>query len=224
MNNSNLLLFLIILCILSMLIVSKVLYSISYLKNELRELTDELHQKESIIKSKNAIIASLRKSNHDNIKHMNLLNEIDRSISDIGVLQNVLHNYIVVCKKYKIDYKYVIDNNIKTKFISYVDLNTIISNIIDNSIKVLNSIEQNNKYIRVNIFEDGIEYCIKILNNGPIIENTEDIFQSGYTTSHENGHGFGLALVRESVDKYNGRIIVESNVITTSFTVIFPKF
>ena len=42
-------------------------------------------------------------------------------------------------------------------------------------------------------------------DNGPGILHPERIFERGYTTKAES-RGYGLALVREQVEKYQGRI------------------
>ncbi|WAW14503.1 sensor histidine kinase [Peptostreptococcus equinus] len=194
------------------------------MNNELKEIEEELNQKERLLKNKNSLIMELRKSNHDNKKNITLLNRLEENYDDIDLLEKILNSYQEICDKERINYSYSIDNNIKSKFIPYLDFNIIITNLIDNSINALEKIKKDFSYIRVNIFEDDIETCINIINNGPEIKNTNDIFHMGTSSSLDNSHGFGMNLVKEVIEKHNGSMIVNSNSLHTSFTVILPKF
>ena len=56
-------------------------------------------------------------------------------------------------------------------------------------------------------------YLFKIKNTGPKIHEKEQFFKLGYTTkSKETGEirGQGLFIVKEVVNKYNGKITIES--------------
>ena len=68
---------------------------------------------------------------------------------------------------------------------------------------------------------------IKIQNNGPKIEDEiiGKIFNAGFTTKKDicKDHGFGLAIVKEIIEKHKGSVAVESNTEITEFTLKIPK-
>ena len=69
----------------------------------------------------------------------------------------------------------------------------------------------------------GVSF-LTVENNGPEIPKAQrrDIFLPGFTTKSE-GHGNGLGIVTELVEKYSGTICVESNPQRTCFSCTIPK-
>ncbi|NGT62269.1 ATP-binding protein, partial [Clostridium perfringens] len=69
-------------------------------------------------------------------------------------------------------------------------------------------------------------FVLKIQNNGPEIPDKilNKIFDSGFTTKEnkESNNGFGLAIVKELVESYNGKIQVSSTDEFTEFTIYLP--
>ncbi len=219
----------IILMLISMLVT--LLMVVMYLNNiglreEVDSLNDELVYKEKMIQDRESRILELRKINHDNRKHINLLNSIDsKYVKRKNKISLIAESLEDLCKNNNIDYRYIISNE-NFIDIAYSDLNSILVNIVENAINSISSFgEYKNKhnYIRLNSYEDNIIFCIEIINNGPKIENTRGIFVEGFSSSGESGRGFGLTIVKELVEKYNGNIFVNSNEINTTFTIIFLK-
>ncbi|MBE6047129.1 MAG: ATP-binding protein [Clostridium sp.] len=66
---------------------------------------------------------------------------------------------------------------------------------------------------------------ILIQNDGPQIPKDAllNIFKTGFTTKDntEKGHGFGLSIVKELVEKYDGQISVASSKELTEFRIVF---
>ncbi|GAB6168417.1 hypothetical protein JCM1393_08770 [Clostridium carnis] len=104
--------------------------------------------------------------------------------------------------------------------ISELELQSIISNIVSNSIRALDGkgLITARTYIRF----DNI--LIVIQNNGPKIPDNiiEKIFEPGFSTKKSSDHGFGLSIVKELVEKYNGKISVKSNEELTEFKISLP--
>ena len=67
---------------------------------------------------------------------------------------------------------------------------------------------------------------LKIQNNGPKIPKKilDKIFDNGFTTKEnkESNNGFGLAIVKELVESYNGKVQVSSTDKFTEFTIFLP--
>ncbi len=98
----------------------------------------------------------------------------------------------------------------------------IFGNLLDNAFDVLDKVAEEEKLIDIIITKDELNYIIKVANTGPSIsyEVIENMFTSGYSTKG-TGRGFGLALVKETVDNYGGTITVEKN--PTTFIIKFPQ-
>lgn len=118
-----------------------------------------------------------------------------------------------------------VKSDLKNLDIEDWELCKILSNLIDNAIKVLEDSDTAEKKIRINITETPERYIFSVENNGPEIplENRERIFKKGFTTKTGDGHGMGLAIVSEILADNNGDIRLKSNEEETVFTVSFSK-
>lgn len=98
----------------------------------------------------------------------------------------------------------------------------VVSNIVNNAIKAMNG----EGIIIAKSYEYLGNAIVKIENNGPKIEeyHLKDIFKVGFTTNNnvDNNHGFGLIIVNELVEKYNGKVLVKSTDATTEFKIVLP--
>ena len=102
---------------------------------------------------------------------------------------------------------------------------TLLGNLIENAVEVLNTPIRDPKEITVSIREEEEDLYLCVEDTGPGIsaEAMEYIFQKGYSTKGE-GRGTGLALVKELVDTYRGEIRAESESgVGTSFFLRFRR-
>lgn len=104
------------------------------------------------------------------------------------------------------------------------ELCKVVSNIIDNGIRALSE-KEGEKNLYINISDDLDEYRIDIYNNGPKIQegHLKTIFEEGFTTKKEDGHGMGLAIVQGILEKVGGRVKVSSKENETCFNIYLPK-
>lgn len=111
----------------------------------------------------------------------------------------------------------------------YIDqnmVNTILRNLISNSIKYCNpnntisiSVKRNNEYAEISIKDDGIGMSEEIRSR---LFNS-NVNPSTLGTANEKGTGLGLAICNEFVKKLNGQIWVESQIDKGSiFTFTLP--
>ncbi|WP_207707427.1 sensor histidine kinase, partial [Clostridium tarantellae] len=112
-----------------------------------------------------------------------------------------------MAEKYNIDICIEVKSNLDKIPIEPWEFCKVLSNIIDNSVQALISKEKNRK-LNIDISEDKKEYYISIFNNGPKIskENLNNIFEEGFTTKKENGHGVGLFIVKNIIKEAKGDI------------------
>ncbi len=103
--------------------------------------------------------------------------------------------------------------------ISEYELQKIISNIVSNAITAMDG----RGLIVIKTYKIFSSIYINIKNNGPKISDNiiDNIFEPGFTTKGKKDNGFGLAIVKELVEKNNGTISVSSNSDYTEFKIIF---
>ena len=127
-------------------------------------------------------------------------------------------------EKESIDFYLEVRSDLKHISVEPWDLCKILANLIDNAITALSE-KENEKQLHVEIWEDKEKYYFCIYNNGPVIpeENINHIFNQGFTTKKEEGHGMGLAIISRILKENNGQITVSSKEEKTSFQVEIPK-
>lgn len=104
------------------------------------------------------------------------------------------------------------------------ELCRIIGNLVDNAMDALEGHLPENAHICVRLGETIPAWTLSVENNGPMIpsEHKKNIFLPGFTTKSA-GHGNGLSIVSELVEKYGGQLCVLSDPRRTVFTCTFPK-
>jgi len=116
------------------------------------------------------------------------------------------------------------NNEIIIKF-DRTQLIRVITNLIKNSIQAISESQPENPYIKVNVYKKGSFAMISVMDNGIGIkdENKMKVFEPKFTTK-TSGMGLGLAMVKNIVETYKGRITFTSEYGKgTIFTVAFPK-
>ena len=103
------------------------------------------------------------------------------------------------------------------------ELQKVLSNIISNAVTAMNG----QGILAIRTFEKFNDIVICIQNNGPMIEDEviDKIFQSGFSTKDNSNkeHGFGLAIVKETIEKCKGKISVTSDIEKTEFIITIPR-
>ncbi|CEN75984.1 two-component sensor histidine kinase [[Clostridium] sordellii] len=207
----------------------------------------ELQNQNSKIEHKDNIIGKLRNQKHDYLKHLqvvySLLNtglhqdakEYITNISNsfrsktsrygkVSYLDAIASLKYEECLMKNITFDVYIQDFIDNLIIEPSEMSSVLLNIIDNAIESLISIDKDNKYIKVFIYEDEFQYVISIKNNGPKIYNTDIIFTEGFSTKNGNNRGYGLYLTKQILDKYGYHVFATSDDFITEFTILIPKY
>ena len=109
------------------------------------------------------------------------------------------------------------------------DLVRILANLIDNAITASLRSDETEKTpkptVTVQVSENACQYLFEVRNNGAGIpeENRERIFSAGFSTKKESGHGMGLYIVKQLLQKYHGMLTWRSDDIQTVFQICFRK-
>lgn len=103
-----------------------------------------------------------------------------------------------------------IDDNIE---MAIVDIYIILNNFILNSAWFLEQNHNPNRQIGFELTKQENEICFIMENNGPALadkykSNPDKIFEMGETSKGKAGTGLGLWVVKETVERNNGKIEV----------------
>lgn len=222
-------------------------YDFSKVLNMKYEYKSELNKLNNKIEHKDNIIAKLRSQKHDYLKHLqvvysllnnNLSNDAKDYITNISnsfrsktsrygkvsYLDAIASLKYEECLMKNINFDVYIQDFIDNLVIEPSDMSSVLLNIIDNAIDSLSTINKDNKYIKLFVYEDEFQYVISIKNNGPQIYNTESIFEEGFSTKDGDNRGYGLYLVKNILDKYGYHIFASSDEFLTEFTILIPKY
>jgi len=103
-----------------------------------------------------------------------------------------------------------------------MDLMTVFSNLIENSVFWLGQIKGEQKRIEVNIFTEGAKSIVEYKDSGPGFQggNLDLMFEPGYSMK-PGGTGLGLALAGEAMSRIGGRIEAKHSDKGAVFELIF---
>lgn len=105
-------------------------------------------------------------------------------------------------------------------------LSSVIGNLLDNAITAAQQSLDGKGIVEIEIYEESHSFNILVHNDGAIIpeELKEKIFQKGISTKSEEGHGYGLFIVKSIVEQYGGVVTCRSlETEGTTFEVEIPK-
>ena len=105
-------------------------------------------------------------------------------------------------------------------------LKVILSNLVSNSIKYAD-LTKERPYVEVSVIEEKEEVSIVVKDNGIGVaqQNQSKVFDMFYrATDRSKGSGLGLYIVKETIDKLEGKIsLVSTPGKGATFTVVLPK-
>lgn len=204
----------------------KYLYDINELLKRLRA------QKHGFINHMNIIYGLMTLKEYDNAK--DYLSKIHETIStnnvvlvDNPTLSALLNVKSGIAEKKGIKFEVNSNDNLSEMNFKAFEIGEAMGNIIDNAFDAANELEEDNKFVRVNISSDNNFYIFDIQNSGnPIPENIINrIFEQGFSTKdyESEEHGFGLYISKNIIEYHQGKIEVISKENITSFKVYLPK-
>ncbi|WP_339887921.1 PAS domain-containing sensor histidine kinase [uncultured Flavobacterium sp.] len=123
--------------------------------------------------------------------------------------------------------KLILDIDESLKIISDKNrLTVIMNNIITNAVKYQRQ-DINDSFVKVSVKKTKNKLTIIVEDNGIGIEKEKQsqVFDMFFRATHEStGSGLGLYIIKEMIEKLNGSIIVESELLKGSkFTVTIPN-
>ena len=154
----------------------------------------------------------------------NMKAEVEQKEVDIELLvQNIIKDLKFMDDWERFDFQ--VNVNLEYPFVTDMSrINTILKNLITNSIKYYN-LEEPSPFINIDILSKRDSKVISVADNGQGIPNKyhEQVFDMFFRgTERSTGSGLGLYIVAEIVEKMNGRIdLVSAPNKGTNFTITF---
>lgn len=105
-------------------------------------------------------------------------------------------------------------------------LSSLIGNLLDNAITAAQQTMDQKGIVELELYEENNSFNILVHNNGAAIpvELQDKVFEKGVSTKTEDGHGYGLFIVKSIVEQYGGAITCASSKTEgTTFEVSIPK-
>ncbi|MGL6106299.1 GHKL domain-containing protein [Romboutsia sp.] len=182
------------------------------------------------IKNHIACIKGVSKSNNDASNYiMSIEDELDRYDNSFNtgnmILDIILNEKSKICKDSNINLLVDINNFDTCNFIHTIDICSIFSNMLDNSIEACEKVSNYDKEIilRGTIVNDF--FVIRIENTK---ENRVNIKNNYIKTDKKDTylHGLGIKNIKDSVTKYNGEVVIdysENRFTMKIFVPLVPK-
>ena len=102
------------------------------------------------------------------------------------------------------------DGHLPTVSVDQIQIQQVLCNLILNAIEAMEG-NRVHPLLKVRAAVTGQnEMLIKVIDNGPGVDNTETIFDA-FVTTKDKGMGIGLAVSRSIVEAHNGRLWSENN-------------
>ncbi len=190
----------------------------------------ELELLKSNMKNTEDLLNLLRTQRHDYLSHIQaieslvILNEqeelaeyikgiskeyrITNEMIRLGnpILTAVINTKKEIAEKKGILFHVKCKNKVSLHGINSWELSSIISNLIENAIEEA-SVVENEKWIKITITHIHGNFIFRIENTGKLNDKVRDsIFEPGVSSKSAAGRGYGLFIVKNIVEKYNGSI------------------
>jgi two-component system CitB family sensor kinase len=103
---------------------------------------------------------------------------------------------------------------------------SVLGNLIDNALEATRRHQGQGGQVQLSMTDLGLDLIFEVEDQGPGISAEEEarMFDKGVTSKTDSGHGIGLYLVRQFVERWGGSITVENLAPCGSrFTLYLPK-
>ena len=175
------------------------------------------------LKTPLAVIQSQKELSRTSIEQVSIINNIighqlkraqtaAGSSWHLGIKVNLVSDKLVraLTKIYQ-DPQISIDQHIDKQAVfkgDKADLTEILGNVLDNACKAAKS----RVLLTVSSLENGLVIMVEDDGQGIAAQQQTQIFERGIRAdSYQQGHGIGLAIVRDLVDSYNGQLTVSTS-------------
>ena len=131
---------------------------------------------------------------------------------DNVVIRSIIYRNICKAKKYHVNFKYKIENNVLDNILSYHEISNLLNNLLNNAFDEVLKDECDKKNIEMKILnqEKTSHLIVKNQIANSIDVNLNEMFTRGYSTKNSTGtRGYGLYNVQQIVNLHKGYIRIE---------------
>ena len=182
------------------------------------------------------LLAKLQKRSTSVLSHTKVLAHLFKKIEPLArtrrapaktfILEDVLENAFAIFSHdiSKLSVKYTIEaSDSKLSIVANeMDIITVFSNLIENSIYWLKHLQGKDRKIQTRIYKQGNNIIVEYYDNGPGFQgdNVELMFEPGYSMKPD-GTGLGLALAGEAMARIGGTIEARKSKDGALFEITF---
>ncbi len=151
------------------------------------------------------------------------INKVSKTLKTSNVAINaLLQAKLQECENKDINVELRISTKLESLKIPSWEMCRVLGNLIDNAIDALEFNDE--KHLTIEISADVLGYIFKVIDNGVIISPAieQKIFEAGFTTKGTKGEGMGLAIVKEIISNYQGKVSLSINDNKKTFTIRVP--
>ncbi len=204
---------------------------------------------EAYIATVNDLFLAIKGQKHDFINHIQVITgllqlgkneealryglQLGQESRETGEILNIkdptiaalIKSKISTCIVKQIRFKTNIDADTSKLAVKPYDLVRILGNLLDNAIDAVSGQKEDLRRVYFNIRQEHDSIVFEVTNLSPVIlpDVIPHIFNDGFTTKEQGHSGTGLAVVKQLVSQYKGRIEAFSNDEDgTTFTVTLP--
>jgi two-component system CitB family sensor kinase len=140
----------------------------------------------------------------------NLRRALSERIADPRIAALMLAKSVVAAER-GVELQLVEDARLEHPLVDAREGLTILGNLIDNALDAAAAGDRRPPLVRVFLTDDAGALLIRVRDTGPgvPVSERENVFEPGYSTKEGAGHGVGLSLVRELVQRRGGWIDVD---------------
>lgn len=119
-----------------------------------------------------------------------------------------------------ISFSVLVDCSLRGVSFSTMEANSLLGNLLDNAIEAAAAYTGAHRSVRLEITREPGEYIFTVANTGdPIPLETRDRMYEPHFSTKKSNRGLGMAIIKEIVDKYSGRIAIDHAEGETIFSV-----
>lgn len=201
-------------------------------EEQLKSLLTSIRSERHDINNHLMVIHGLLKQKHPDSAEKYLKNLIgDIQINTVAiqlrnpVVSSLLYSKLSYAQQEGIDFKLEITDEEISNKLTMTDTIRLFSNLIDNAIEAtLNLPKEERKILFKMTLEDQF-HTVVTKNTSSMTEFKEDLFEIGISTKEKSGtnkRGFGLSIIKQVANKYEGTIHTQINNKEVTIQVQFP--
>lgn len=195
-----------------------------------------------------SLVTSVRSDRHDLNNHLTVIsglmkignyesanNYINEMVGDIRInnkaltienpiLASMLYSKMDKFKREQVPFEVNVCNEDIVHALPSTDLIRLLSNLLDNAYEATIELPVDQRKIGLSIDRLNDELKVIVENTSIIKEFNEGNFTIGYSTKSDNGkRGYGLSIIQDIIDKYNGSIKINTKHDLVIFEIIIPR-